>query len=397
MLNYSKQEITKKDLTEVNKALYSNFITQGPTIQRFESTVANFCGAKFAKAVNSATSALHVACLSLNLKYGDWLWTTPNTFVSSSNCALMCGAKIDFVDIDPKTYNICANKLESKLKIAKKKKRLPKIVIPVHFAGQPADMEAIYKLSKIYGFKIIEDASHAIGAKYQIKNSNNKRKIIKVGSCYHSDITIFSFHAVKIITTGEGGMVLTNKKNLSEHIDRLRSHGISRNKKIMKKYPKHETWNYQQLDFGYNYRMTEFQAALGLSQIKRLGKYIQIRKKIAERYDKKLSDKYITKPWQRKEVSSSWHLYPILVNKKNDKKFQLKVLKYLFKKKIVANIHYIPVHLQPFYKKLGFKRGDFPTSEKYFSQVLSLPLYSSMTIKQQNKVIYSLNGYLETK
>ena len=261
MIPYGRQEITEADITEVEKILRSDYLTQGPTVPKFEKSVSNYCGASHSIAVNSATSALHIACLALDLGPGDLLWTSPNTFVASANCGRYCGAEIDFVDIDPKTYNISVNSLKEKLIQAEKKQKLPKILVCVHFAGQPCDMPAIYYLSKRYGFKIIEDASHAIGSSY------NK---IKVGSCTHSDITVFSFHPVKIITSAEGGMALTNNKRIADKLFRLRTHGITNDKKKMKQRSQDEIWNYQQIDLGYNYRMNDIQAALGLSQMKRL-------------------------------------------------------------------------------------------------------------------------------
>jgi len=347
MIPYGRQEITEADIAEVEKVLRSDFLTQGPTTPKFEQAVTNYCGVKHAIAVNSATSALHIACLALNLGPGDWLWTSPNTFVASANCGRYCGADIDFVDINPKTYNMCVEALSEKLFKADKLGKLPKIVVPVHFAGQPCDMPAIYDLSKRYGFKIIEDASHAIGASY------NK---IKVGSCTHSDITVFSFHPVKIITTAEGGMALTNNKDIADKISRLRTHGITKDKKKMEERPKNEIWNYQQIELGFNYRMNDLQAALGLNQMKRLDQYIKRRHKIAEHYDIKLKNLPLITPWQLPYVYSSYHLYPILIKDNLSPKTQRQVYDELIKNNIMVNLHYIPVHRQPYYENLGFKK-----------------------------------------
>ena len=304
MIPYGRQNITDDDILEVEKVLRSDFLTQGPTVPRFERAVSKYCGANYAIAVNSATSALHIACLALDLGQGDWLWTSPNTFVASANCGRYCGANVDFVDIDPKTYNMSIEALKEKLINAEKLGRLPKVVVPVHFAGQPCDMASIYNLSTKYGFKIIEDASHAIGASY------NK---IKVGSCSYSDITVFSFHPVKIITTAEGGMALTNNKKIAEKIERLRVHGITNDKTKFKERDKDEIWNYQQIDLGFNYRMNDIQAALGLSQMMRLDDYVKHRHKIAKYYDNELKNLSLITPYQSPNVYSSYHLYPILI------------------------------------------------------------------------------------
>jgi UDP-4-amino-4,6-dideoxy-N-acetyl-beta-L-altrosamine transaminase len=366
MIPYGKQEINDKDISEVEKVLRSDYLTQGPIVPIFEKKVAEYCGASYAVAVNSATSALHIACLALDLGPGDRLWTSPNTFVASANCGRYCGAEIDFVDIDPKTYNMSVNSLSQKLKKAKKSGKLPKILIPVHYAGQPCDMSAIHKLSKIYGFKIIEDASHAMGSSYYK---------VKVGSCTHSDITVFSFHPVKIITTAEGGMALTNNKKISDKLYRLRTHGITNDKKKMKIFSKKEIWNYQQLDLGFNYRMNEIQAALGLNQLKRLNRFVQYRRKIAKIYNKELKNLPIVLPWQSPSVYSSFHLYPILIKSNLKKKKQKKIYEYLRNKQIGVNLHYIPVHLHPYYQKLGFKKNDFPNVEKFFHEVITIPIY----------------------
>jgi UDP-4-amino-4,6-dideoxy-N-acetyl-beta-L-altrosamine transaminase len=381
MIPYGRQEITDSDIEEVEKVLRSDFLTQGPVVPKFEKSVANYCGTSYSVAVNSATSALHIACLALGLEKGDYLWTSPNTFVASANCARYCGASVDFVDINPNTFNMSVEALSEKLKIAEKKGKLPKIVIPVHFAGQPCEMEAIHKLSKKFGFKVIEDASHAIGASYDE---------IKVGSCVHSDITVFSFHPVKIITTGEGGIALTNDKNLAHKMYRLRVHGITNDKSLMRSRPKEEIWNYQQIDLGYNYRMNDIQAALGLSQIKRLDDYIKTRHKIAKKYDKEFENFSIKIPHQHPKVYSAYHLYPVCFEENNVGVIQKKIYDDLWKNNIAVNLHYIPVHRHPYYENLGFKKEDFPAAEKFHREAISLPMYPTLSAKQQNEVIKSL-------
>jgi len=381
MIPYSRQEITEQDIAEVEKILRSDFLSQGPTVPRFEESIANYCGVSHTIAVNSATSALHISCLALGLGPGDWLWTSPNTFVASANCGLYCGADIDFVDIDPKTYNMSVTALSEKLIIAEKIGKLPKIVIPVHFAGQPCDMPAIKDLSKRYGFKIIEDASHAIGASY------NK---IKVGSCIHSDITVFSFHPVKIITTAEGGIALTNNKSIADKISRLRTHGITSDKTKMEKRPKDEIWNYQQIELGFNYRMNDIQAALGLSQLSRLDKYIKRRHEIAKYYDNELRDLPILLPLQPPNVYSSYHLYPILIKTNSDFKNQKQLYNELRENDIAANLHYTPVHRHPYYENLGFKKNDFPIAEQFHQNVISIPLYAILPDIHQEHVIDTL-------
>ena len=381
MISYSRQEITEEDIVEVEKVLRSDFLTQGPTVPKFERSVANYCGSSHAIAVNSATSALHIACLSLDLGPGDWLWTSPNTFVASANCGLYCGANIDFVDIDPKTYNMSTDALSEKLIQAEKFGKLPKIVVPVHFSGQPCDMPAIHDLSKQYGFKIIEDASHAIGASYNQ---------IKVGSCTHSDITVFSFHPIKIITTAEGGMALTNDKNIADKIFRLRTHGITSDKAKMEVRPKDEIWNYQQIDLGFNYRMNDIQAALGLNQMKRLDEYIKRRHEIAKHYDDTLINLPLVTPWQSPGNYSSYHLYPILIEENLMQKPQRQVYEKLIKNDIAVNLHYIPVHRQPYYENLGFKKNDFPQAESFHRKVLSIPMYAILKDDQQKYVVETI-------
>lgn len=381
MIPYGKHHINKNDIDSVLNVLKSNFLTQGPQVPRFEKIVSKYCNSKYGLAVNSATSALHIACLALGLKKGDRLWTTPNTFVASANCGLYCGSKVDFVDINPKTYNMCTEALQKKLYNAKKTGRLPKIVVPVHFAGQPCEMRAIHKLSKKYGFKIIEDASHAIGAAYGK---------IKVGACKYSDITVFSFHPVKIITTAEGGMALTNNKKLFDKMGRLRTHGITNDKVFMKKRSKNEIWNYQQIDLGFNYRMNDLQATLGLSQMKRLDENVKRRNQIAKFYYKHLKDLPINLPWQDPNVYSSYHLYPITVDLKSSFKTQKQVYFELRKNKIAVNLHYIPVHRHPYYEKLGFRKNDYPISEKFHQQSISIPIFPSIKKKELEYIVGTL-------
>ena len=378
MIPYGRQEITDDDISEVNKVLRSDFLTQGPIVPKFEKAVADYCNSLHAVAVNSATSALHIACLALDLGPGDWLWTSPNTFVATANCGLYCGAKVDFVDIDPDTYNMSVTSLASKLAIAEKKGLLPKIVIPVHLAGQPCDMIAIHKLSKQYGFKIIEDASHAIGASYNQ---------IKVGSSTHSDITVFSFHPVKIITTGEGGMALTNDKIIANRLLNLRNSGNTKNKLFMKPRPEDEIWNYQQIDLGFNYRMTDIQAALGLSQLKRLDQFIIKRRKIAKRYDLELDNLPLKIPHQLSESFSSYHLYPICIKEMKSKITQQLMYNVLRKSGIEVNLHYAPVYLQPYYQAMGFKRGYCPNAEIYFKSAISIPIFAGLSYENQSKII----------
>ncbi len=381
MIPYGRQEITDEDIAEVEKILRSDFLTQGPTVPKFEKGVADYCGASHAIAVNSATSALHIACLALDLGPGDLLWTSPNTFVASANCGRYCGADVDFVDIDPKTYNMSIDSLSEKLIQAEKTGKLPKVVVPVHFAGQPCDMIAIHNLSKHYGFKILEDASHAIGASYDN---------IKIGSCKHSDITVFSFHPVKIITTAEGGMALTNNKVIAEKLLRLRTHGITNDKTKMEERPKIEIWNYQQIDLGYNYRMNDIQAALGLNQLKRLDKFVKQRHEIADYYNVKLKSLPLTTPWQSPNVYSSYHLYPILIKPNYILQLQKLVYNELRKNGILVNLHYIPVHRHPYYEKLGFNKNDFPISEKLYQEIISIPMYPKIQNQHKEYVVETL-------
>jgi len=378
VIPYGKQDINQADIKAVVEVLQSDFITQGPQVPLFEKIVSKYCGAKYSVAVNSATSALHIACLAIGLGNNDYLWTSPNSFVASANCGLYCNAKIDFVDIDKRTYNLSAIKLEQKLIQAKKNNKLPKVVIPVHFAGQSCDMKKIYSLSKEYGFKIVEDASHAIGGKYLNKS---------IGNCQYSDITVFSFHPVKIITTAEGGLATTNDAKLEEKMQLFRSHGITRNSLSMIN-PSESLWYYEQIDLGFNYRMTDLQAALGISQMKRLDEFISRRHVLQKRYNQLLDDSIVIKPYQDKDCFSSFHLYPVQIN---INKSRQQVFSLFREKGVGVNVHYIPIHMQPYYQKLGFKQGDFPNAEAYYSNTISLPLYSSLSFESQDQVINITN------
>lgn len=379
MIPYGRQDITDEDLAAVAGVLKSDFITQGPAITRFEEDLAAYCTASHAIAANSATSALHIACRALELGEGDWLWTSPNTFVASANAGIYCGAKVDFVDIDPRTYNMCADALQHKLELAERSGNLPKVVIPVHFAGQSCDMRRIQQLSRQYDFRIIEDASHAIGAQY-----GNR----PVGNCAFSDITIFSFHPVKIITTAEGGMATTNDPELARRMAMLRSHGLTRDPDHMTHQPD-GPWYYQQVDLGFNYRITDIQAALGSSQLTRLDRYIDDRHRIRARYDAELADLPITTPYQGDGQRSSLHLYPILVNPEAGIS-RAEAFEKLRAAGIGVNVLYIPVHLQPYYRALGFEEGDFPNAEQYYKQTIAIPMFSTLKEDEQAYVVQAI-------
>lgn len=384
MIPYGRQEITQDDINAVIDVLQSDYLTQGPKVPEFEAKVAGHVNAKHALAVNSATSALHIACKSLRLGPGDWLWTTPITFVASANCGLYCGAKVDFVDIDPKTYNLCPKALEKKLIDAQKQGRLPKVLVAVHLCGQSCDMEAIHRLSRHFGFRVIEDASHAIGGKYQGEY---------IGCGKYSDITVFSFHPVKIVTTAEGGMALTNDDELANRMRLLRSHGVTRDPNLMTHEPD-GPWYYQQVELGFNYRMTELQAALGVSQMDRLDTFVARRHELANRYDELLVDLPVTTPWQHPDSYSGLHLYVIRLQLENISISHRQVFESLREHGIGANLHYIPVHTQPYYKAMGFANEDFPKAMAYYREAISLPMFYSMHLSDIDRVVESLTNSL---
>ena len=385
MIPYGKQDISQIDIDSVVNVLQSDFLTQGPQVPLFEKTVSDFCGAEFGVAVNSATSALHIACLALGLGKGDYLWTSPNSFVASANCSLYCDAQVNFVDIDPQTYNLSSEELEKKLIQARQDNKLPKIVIPVHFAGQSCNMKRIYSLSQEYGFNIIEDASHAIGGKYLDQ---------LIGSCQYSDITVFSFHPVKIITTAEGGLATTNDEKLAESMQLFRSHGVTRDPTLMSKPPE-GAWYYQQVDLGFNYRMTDLQAALGVSQMQRLDDFVSKRHILKKRYDLLLNSLPIIIPFLDEDSYSALHLYPIQLDLNQVSKSREQIFDGLRESGIGVNVHYIPIHTQPYYRQHGFKDGEFPNSESYYKAALSLPLYSGMSFQEQDKVVESVTKVLD--
>jgi UDP-4-amino-4,6-dideoxy-N-acetyl-beta-L-altrosamine transaminase len=384
MIPYGRQDITQADIDAVIEVLRTDYLTQGPMVPQFEQIVASHVGARYALAVNSATSALHIACLALGLGPGDYLWTSPVTFVASANCGLYCGAKVDFVDIDPHSYNLCPQALARKLEEAKRIGRLPKVLVAVHLCGQPCDMEAIHALGQKYGFRTIEDASHAIGGKYQGEFIGNGR---------YSDITIFSFHPVKIITTAEGGMALTNSDALANRMALLRSHGITRDP-VQMTHISDGPWYYQQIDLGYNYRMTELQAALGLSQMQRLDTYVARRHELAKRYDRLLADLPLTTPWQHADSYSGLHLYVIRLHLDKIRSTHRQVFEFLRAQEIGVNLHYIPVHTQPYFERMGFKLGDYPQAELYYSEAISLPMYQTLCEDQQDEVVCALKAAL---
>ena len=384
MIPYGRQDVSKEDIDAVVRVLQSDFLTQGTAIPLFEKAVSDYCGVRFASAMNSATSALHAACLALGLGTDDWLWTSPITFVASANCALYCGARVDFVDIDPLTCNISPEALENKLEVAKRVGRLPKVVVAVHMTGHPCDMKAIRSLAEIYGFSIIEDAAHAIGAWYAGA---------PVGSCRYSEITVFSFHPVKIVTTGEGGIAVTNDEGLAEKLDRLRSHGITRNPSRMTEAA-HGPWYYQQVELGFNSRMTDVQAALGASQMTRLDEFVARRHNLFTAYNEAFSSLPLILPVERPDCISSHHLYVVRLSAQAASQRRLQLFNDLRVAGIGVNVHYIPVHLQPWYCQFGFRAGDFPAAEAFYEQSITLPLFPAMTTAQQHEVIHAVRKAL---
>ena len=385
MIPYGKQDINQQDIDAVINVLQSDYLTQGPQVPLFEDAVCKITDSQYAVAVNSATSALHIACLALDVGKGDIVWTSPITFVASANCALYCGAAIDFVDINAETYNLCPIELEKKLQQAKLSNKLPKVLIPVHLAGQSCDMQKIHQLSLEYGFKIIEDAAHAIGGKYQDK---------PIGNCLYSDITVFSFHPVKIITTAEGGITTTNNKKLADKMKRLRSHGITRDEQLMSE-KNHGDWYYQQIELGFNYRMNELQAALGISQLSRLESFINKRTQLAETYKQRLQNLPVITPKQLAETDSSWHLYVIQLQLEQTGKSHRQIFHELREAGVGVNLHYIPIHTQPYYQQLGTIFEHLDNAENYYQHAISLPLYPNMSELQFNTVINTLSRILE--
>lgn len=385
LIPYGRQCVSDEDIRAITEVLRSDWLTQGPATECFERTVADYCGADHAVAVNSATSALHIACLAAGLGHGDTLWTSPNTFVASANCALYCGAAVDFVDIDPRTCNMSVERLEEKLEQAGREGKLPKVVIPVHFAGQPCDMEAISHLADRYGFIVIEDASHAIGGRYKGE---------PVGNCRHSAMTVFSFHPVKIVTTGEGGMVLTKRPELYERLVRLRSHGITRDPALMKN-ESHGPWYYEQIELGFNYRMTDIQAALGVSQMTRLDEFVSRRQRLANRYDEALVDLPLALPFRHPDCYSAFHLYVVRLRGEDSGTKRREVFEALRQRGIQVNVHYIPVHTQPCYRSMGFREGAFPQAERYYREAITLPLYAGLTEVDQDRVVTAVQEILQ--
>jgi len=381
---YARQDVNENDVRAVIDVLESRWLTQGPSIELFERAVADYCGARYAVAVSSGTAALHIACAAIGMKAGKRLWTSVNTFVASANCARYCGAEVDFVDIDPGTYNLSVVALAAKLVQAEAEGTLPTAVVPVHFAGQPCPMEKIQELARRYGIAVIEDATHALGA---------TRQNVRIGSCAHADMCVLSFHPVKIITSGEGGMVLTNQRELYEKLVRLRSHGITRNSEFMIGTPD-GPWYYEQVDLGFNYRITDIQAVLGLNQLQRIDSFIARRREIARRYDVELAGLPLVLPWQDEAGRSSYHLYVVRLRLDRLKRTRLEIYQRLWARKVQVNVHYIPVHLQPYYRSLGFSEGAFPEAERHYREALSIPMYPALTDSEQDVVIDALRQSL---
>ncbi len=385
MIPYARQSLDQADIDAVVDVLQSDWLTQGPTIERFERAMAERCEAGFAVAVCNATAALHIACLAAGLGPGDWLWTTPNTFLASANCGRYCGAEVDFVDIDPLTWNLDATALAVKLELAEREGRLPKVLVAVAFSGQSCDMRRIAALSRRYGFTVIEDAAHAVGASYAGR---------PVGCGEFAAMTVFSFHPVKIITSAEGGMVMTNSPELAERLQRLRSHGMTRDPQQMNG-PSHGPWYYEQVELGFNYRITDLQAALGLSQLNKLDEFIERRRELAARYERLLAYLPLTLPGAQPEAESSWHLYVVRLQLDQISLTHREVFEGLRAAGVGVNLHYIPVHLQPYYRDLGFAEGDFPQAERYYAEAISLPLYPLLSDEQQDYVVEQMRQLIE--
>ncbi len=382
IIPYSRQYISKHEINSVTEVLKSDFLTQGPKVPLFEKLVSKFVGSKYSAAINSATSGLHLACMAIGLKKGDWLWTSTNSFVASANCGLYCGANVDLIDIDIESHNISIPKLKDKLIKAKKAKKLPKVLIPVHFAGRPCEMKEIYKLSKKYNFKIIEDASHALGSKIYGE---------MVGNCKYSDMCVFSFHPVKNITTGEGGIVSTNSKFYIEKVKILRTHGINKDKKyFINKIRKKDSWHYEQVSLGFNYRMNDIEAAIGISQLEKLNNFLKIRNKIAKNYNDELKNLPLILPLSDNKILNAYHLYVIRVNKNETSKNREELFRYMRKKNLHVNVHYIPIHHHPYYVKKGFKKSNFPVAENYFETCISIPIYPGLKKKDFRKVVKTI-------
>lgn len=384
MIPYGRQSISEQDIEAVVAVLRSDWITQGPAIGQFEQGLARYCGAQYGVAVGNATQALHIACLALGVGPGDLVWTVPNTFLASANCARYCGADVGFVDTDAATYNMSAAALETALRAAREAGRLPKVVIPVHFAGQSCDMRAIAALGDEYGFRIIEDASHAVGADYLDG---------KVGNCRYSDLTVFSFHPVKILTTGEGGMLMGNDPALHKSLLSLRSHGMTRDLADLESKDE-GPWYYEQIELGFNYRMTDIQAALGLSQLQRLDAFVARRRALAARYDALLQGLPLVTPAQAGYGVSAWHLYPVWIDEARSGKSRRAVFEALRAAGIGVNVHYIPVHLQPDFRRYGYQAGDFPNAERYYAGAISLPMFYSLSDGEQETVVAAVRAAL---
>lgn len=383
MIPYGRQDISEADIEAVIGVLRSDYLTQGPAVPQFEQRLASYCGCRYAVAVNSATSALHLACLALGVGPGDRVWTSPITFAASANAALYCGAEVDFVDIDPLSYNMSPAKLEEKLELAAREGLLPKVIIPVHLTGQSCDMRSIKSMADRHGVRLIEDASHAVGGTYMGA---------PVGSCRFSDITVFSFHPVKIVTTGEGGMAMTNDAELAERMGMDRTHGITRDPVLMQGAADHGPWYYEQQRLGFNYRLTDVAAALGLSQLDRLDEFVARRREIAATYDAELSDLPVVRPWQHPEASSAFHLYVVRIDRTRSNRDRLTVFNALRAGGIGVNLHYIPVYKQPYYRGLGFPEDYCPQAEDYYAEAISLPMFPGLTGQQQRQVIDALAG-----